>query len=322
MSLKRRINVVDPQWIFDCQTQGQILDAEPYMIKCFSGLVITVTQLTPEARVAIKRMVESNGGRFSADLVRGLSTHLVALERDGPKYDMSVEWGIHVCSADWIEQCVEKGYRLAESTFGLPCNDDTMSMTVPSARAQEQAQERVVSESHKRSREVTREATRNEPRITREEQARRREAERRQEEKERREEQREELRLKAREAARARRSESSLPRGPDPTTQLFSKLRPTREMAPCGVLRDDIFFIAGFERSHADYCIRLVLKGGGIRHQVLTEDVTKVLLGPYTPPLLRDTVRKRAEQGWLYVVKVTWVSDLVAQGDVDETQPS
>ncbi len=46
------------------------------------------------------------------------------------------------------------------------------------------------------------------------------------------------------------------------------------------VLRDDVFFISGFNPEQTDYLIQMILAGGGKRHFVLTMSVTKVFLGP------------------------------------------
>ena len=46
------------------------------------------------------------------------------------------------------------------------------------------------------------------------------------------------------------------------------------------ILKQDIFFISGFNPEQTDYLIQMIMAGGGRRHFVLTMSVTKVFLGP------------------------------------------
>ena len=46
-------------------------------------------------------------GKFCRSLDQGVTTHLIALEPSGDKYEHALSWNIHVCSPDWIHECVK-----------------------------------------------------------------------------------------------------------------------------------------------------------------------------------------------------------------------
>jgi hypothetical protein len=61
----------------------------------------------------------SHGGRYRGDLYKGCSTHLIAKETVGAKYDAACKWGIEIVTVDWLLQSIEKEKILDENLFRL-----------------------------------------------------------------------------------------------------------------------------------------------------------------------------------------------------------
>ncbi|TPX35524.1 hypothetical protein SmJEL517_g02137 [Synchytrium microbalum] len=121
--------VVKPEWIEVCWNQcrsSPSFDAlsimDEYRLPPFGGLVICVTGFTGVAqRSDIKKLIEDNGGVFSADLLK-TCTHLVASAPTGKKYDFAVRWKLMIVSLVWLEESVQKKARLEELEY--PVVDD------------------------------------------------------------------------------------------------------------------------------------------------------------------------------------------------------
>ena len=103
------IPMITMQWLEDCVTKGELLSYDDYKAPPFLGLTVCCTQVEPEDRAKIQELVEAYGGLYSADLVDGECTHLVAVEAKGDKYNAAKHWGnVHIVSAAWIEECVKR----------------------------------------------------------------------------------------------------------------------------------------------------------------------------------------------------------------------
>lgn len=61
----------------------------------------------------------SHGGRYRGDLYKGHSTHLIAKETAGAKYDAARKWGIEIITVNWLLQSIEKEKVLDENLFRL-----------------------------------------------------------------------------------------------------------------------------------------------------------------------------------------------------------
>lgn len=61
-------------------------------------------------------MVE-NGGQYDGDMEYGMTTHLIAEERGGCKFQAALDWGIQIVHPDWIDQCITRGYYVDEAPW-------------------------------------------------------------------------------------------------------------------------------------------------------------------------------------------------------------
>jgi DNA replication regulator DPB11 len=64
-----------------------------------------------------------NGATHSGDLTRA-TTHLIAREPKGKKYDMAPKWGVKVVAEEWLRDSVERGMALDESLYLLTINPE------------------------------------------------------------------------------------------------------------------------------------------------------------------------------------------------------
>jgi DNA replication regulator DPB11 len=62
--------------------------------------------------------IKDNGATHSGDLTRA-TTHLIAREPKGKKYDMAPKWGVKVIAEEWLRDSVERGMALDESLYLL-----------------------------------------------------------------------------------------------------------------------------------------------------------------------------------------------------------
>ncbi|KAK4178024.1 putative S-M checkpoint control protein rad4 [Triangularia setosa] len=70
----------------------------------------------PAARQEIADLIEANGGRYTADLVKDV-THLIAQRPEGKKYQASKRWGQHAVSVEWVRDSVQRGMILDEKYY-------------------------------------------------------------------------------------------------------------------------------------------------------------------------------------------------------------
>jgi DNA replication regulator DPB11 len=68
-------------------------------------------------------MIKDNGAAHSGDLTRA-TTHLIARDPKGKKYDMAPKWGVKVVAEEWLRDSVERGMVLDESLYHLNINPE------------------------------------------------------------------------------------------------------------------------------------------------------------------------------------------------------
>lgn len=103
-----KIPMVTYQWIVDCNMQKKWLSFENYLAPAFLGLEIVCTRLPKDKRVEIGNIVIRNGGKFSFDLVKDQTTHLVSPDCEGEKFKHATEWGISIVLPAWIQKCADE----------------------------------------------------------------------------------------------------------------------------------------------------------------------------------------------------------------------
>jgi DNA replication regulator DPB11 len=67
--------------------------------------------------------IRDNGATHSGDLTRA-TTHLIAREPKGKKYDMAPKWGVKVVAEEWLRDSLERGMALDESLYLLTMNPE------------------------------------------------------------------------------------------------------------------------------------------------------------------------------------------------------
>lgn len=97
---------VSMDWIVECTSRGVVLPATDFPVPVFAGLEITVTQVDMDTRDRFQKLVESRGGRFSRTLEVGVTTHLIACEGSGEKFNCAYGQ-LHVVRPVWIDDCVQ-----------------------------------------------------------------------------------------------------------------------------------------------------------------------------------------------------------------------
>jgi len=120
---------IELDWLYDCKSQNLKLSYNQYNHRAFLGCVISCTQLSPEERHRVKRIVEANGGLYSDHLKRdgpGAITHLVALYQDGEKYRYAKTWEtIHIVTLAWIDDCSKESKWIPESKYIVLATKDS-----------------------------------------------------------------------------------------------------------------------------------------------------------------------------------------------------
>jgi hypothetical protein len=97
---------VSINYIEECTSHGVVLPVTDFPVPVFAGLEITVTQIDMDTRDRFQKLVESRGGRFSRTLEVGVTTHLIACEGSGEKFNCAYGH-LHVVRPVWIDDCVQ-----------------------------------------------------------------------------------------------------------------------------------------------------------------------------------------------------------------------
>ena len=123
------IKVLRPDWVEAVRQawlEGDDVDLQQleqqHRLPTLSGLSICITGFAePDLRKYISDLVEAMGATYHGDLTRGV-THLIAHSPQGAKYDHAKQWGINIVSLKWLEDSVQRGMALDESSYdpGMP----------------------------------------------------------------------------------------------------------------------------------------------------------------------------------------------------------
>eukprot|EP00607_Mallomonas_marina_P010743 CAMPEP_0182422102 /NCGR_PEP_ID=MMETSP1167-20130531/7692_1 /TAXON_ID=2988 /ORGANISM="Mallomonas Sp, Strain CCMP3275" /LENGTH=518 /DNA_ID=CAMNT_0024599853 /DNA_START=387 /DNA_END=1943 /DNA_ORIENTATION=- len=306
---------------------------ELYKVKPFTGFAISTSQVSLEDRTRIASLVEENGGTFLVSMSKAASTHLVTTNTNNTKYDYAKLWGgVRVVSPDWITECVHQKAWLPERNFPVPSYEKITPIETERERNMQsellQESERGEKEEIQRKREkedkggdeeMCSAVDNNKGMVTTTE----RERERGESEKDRNEcEERNDLSApsyvvgKDREREREYRekqSEGGMKSVTEKTGVVHSYV--LEESKYKDVLRGEVFFMAGFEPELRDRLLLLLLSGGGTRHMMMTDSITKILLGPMTEPRMWQVARAlpRAQ-----IIKPEWLERVTGRS----SQPS
>lgn len=103
VALERGIPVVSELWLNECAISSKVPSFDNFKPLCFHGVSLCCSNLSFEERLAIKRVVEGNGGTYSSNLIRNATTHLVVSKPEGEKYDHALSWkNVKIVFPSWI----------------------------------------------------------------------------------------------------------------------------------------------------------------------------------------------------------------------------
>ncbi len=137
-AIKYEVPIVGVQYLHDIQATQQLLPIERYLLPPLYRLNICCTGLSSEQRKRIQQQVDSLGGKFSAELVRDQSTHLIATQAQGSKYQHARSWGnVKIINTSWLDDCErlqrwcpEKAYLDEQENATIPLSHDTISQAL------------------------------------------------------------------------------------------------------------------------------------------------------------------------------------------------
>ncbi|KAK4321748.1 hypothetical protein Pmani_007486 [Petrolisthes manimaculis] len=90
-----------------------------YACPVFKGLNICVSQLDRSTKLALKNIIEENGGMYSTSLDMNTTSVLILPAPEGEKYSHAVNWRIQCLTPDWIHDSVEQGFALQMEGYSV-----------------------------------------------------------------------------------------------------------------------------------------------------------------------------------------------------------
>ncbi|KAJ8612571.1 hypothetical protein CTAYLR_007209 [Chrysophaeum taylorii] len=117
--LENEVIVATPAWVRACHETVTRRDPSEFGLPPLAGIVVCVTNYALEQRDAFEERVEALGGTFGGSLERGRTTHLVANEAMGSKFEHARAWGLPIVDARWLEACEASGRCLDASNFSV-----------------------------------------------------------------------------------------------------------------------------------------------------------------------------------------------------------
>ena len=290
---RHNIPAVEVEWLRDCKREKQRLSFDSYSVRPFLGLSISCTGYNAEVRFMIQKTVEENGGEFMATMVKEKCTHLIAEEVGEGKYAHAKSWGtVHIVTKQWLDDCHRKKTWLAEYNYlvgmkGVASSSSTSSATIVNGSHIDSHNASILPDLNTKSVVMVPAATTSfyASADHAAETALNTGTGR--------------SRLTAASSSSSSSSSSSAVALPAPAASALTVADlPSPELlsaagVDCGnLLQGEVFFLAGFAPDMRDYIVRLVLRGGGQRHHVLTLEVTKVFLGIHAEDRLIAEVRR------------------------------
>jgi NAD-dependent DNA ligase len=80
--------------------------------KCpvFHGATICASNVSADEKAKLARLIDDNGGNYSAQLDKNRCTHLVMGMPGGKKHKYAMQWGMTITKPNWITDSIEKGF--------------------------------------------------------------------------------------------------------------------------------------------------------------------------------------------------------------------
>ena len=115
-----QIPMVTSQWLKDSFIKATPLAYDTYEPGIFLGLVFCVTQVQAGVRSYVYEQSTSHGGHYTPDLRRDHNTHLIAVRKDGRKYEYAKKWNMKIVTPKWFFDCIESKHFLPETNYTVP----------------------------------------------------------------------------------------------------------------------------------------------------------------------------------------------------------
>ncbi|KAF9089646.1 DNA topoisomerase 2-binding protein 1, partial [Mortierella sp. AM989] len=130
VAFEQRIPVLAPEWldtIYLVWKKGEHVDlkkaTEDFTMGPLKGCSICVTGLSGEQRQNVHRETIRHGGKYTNDLLRGLTTHLICDQPSGNKYISALEWGIKCVSRQWFRDTLTSLELADEKNYSMTAYD-------------------------------------------------------------------------------------------------------------------------------------------------------------------------------------------------------
>lgn len=107
---KNNMRIVSPEWVWRCFQYGQWADEAECSLRrgALDNLVVCVTGIPLAERERVRRLVESEGGTFTADFKPAVTNFLISAPPGAPdqltqKYRFAVEHNVPVVGTSWLD---------------------------------------------------------------------------------------------------------------------------------------------------------------------------------------------------------------------------
>ncbi|XP_033732968.1 LOW QUALITY PROTEIN: DNA topoisomerase 2-binding protein 1-like [Pecten maximus] len=121
---------------------GMDATLQEYRCPIFKGLVITVSGLDPQERNDVKKLINSEGGKYTGEMKVNECTHLIINNPKGTKYEFAKKWKLNIVRTEWLYDCIGKGfcqetekYKVVAETDKSLAKTSTPEKDVPHTRA-------------------------------------------------------------------------------------------------------------------------------------------------------------------------------------------
>eukprot|EP01039_Chlorochromonas_danica_P003639 gene3639-3984_t len=129
-AINLHIPIITVPFLQDVQSHEKLLPLENYLAPPFYRLTICCTGLSASQRRDCQHHVELLGGKWKNDLEQNVTTHLIACEAKGAKYEHARSWGtVHIVTMQWIEACAKQKQWLPEEKYYLTHPSSSSNMT-------------------------------------------------------------------------------------------------------------------------------------------------------------------------------------------------
>ncbi|KAI7819092.1 hypothetical protein BC939DRAFT_506054 [Gamsiella multidivaricata] len=129
-----RIPVLEPGWLdflYNQWCKGQTSDLkqaiEDFAMGPLKGCSICVTGLPLDQRQAIQRDTIQYGGKYTSDLLKSVTTHLICGHPSGEKYTSALQWGVKCVSLRWLKDTMARLELVDETKYAIVAQDQEKS---------------------------------------------------------------------------------------------------------------------------------------------------------------------------------------------------